>query len=87
MALPWACSIQSRLILCRSLSGSSALVGRVSVLLSADVVTGLWLGNLLKWAGAPSPLPRYNKAEVEVVEAAEAVEAVEVAVPDSTVVE
>lgn len=43
MALPWACSIQSRLILCRSLSGSSALVGRVSVLLSADVVTGLWL--------------------------------------------
>lgn len=41
MALPWACSIQSRLILCRSLSGSSALVRRVSVLLSADVVTVL----------------------------------------------
>ncbi len=52
------------------------------------VVAGLWLGNLLKWAGAPSPLPRFNKVEVvEPAEPAEAVEAVEVAVPDSTVVE
>ena len=39
VALPWACFIQSRLILCRSLSGSSASARGVSVLLSADVVT------------------------------------------------
>mgnify|MGYP007037147456 CR=1 FL=1 len=55
------------------------------------VVAGLWLGNLLKWAGAPSPLPRFNKVEVvepaEPAEAVEAVEAAEVAVPDNTVVE
>ena len=37
------------------------------------VVAGLWLGNLLKWAGAPSPLPCFNK--VEVIEAVELVEA------------
>ncbi len=35
------------------------------------VAAGLWLGNLLNWAGAPSPLPVFNKAEVEVVEVAE----------------
>ena len=34
------------------------------------VVIGLWLGNLLKWAGAPSPLPVFHKAEVEVLEVA-----------------
>ena len=34
------------------------------------VVAGLWLGNLLKWAGAPSPLPVFHKAEVEVLEVA-----------------
>jgi hypothetical protein len=27
---------------------------------------GLWLGNLLKWAGLRSPLPRFNKTEVVV---------------------
>ena len=34
------------------------------------VAGGLWLGNLLKWANLPSPLPRFNKTEVveEVVE-------------------
>ena len=46
------------------------------------VVAGLWLGNLLKWAGAPSPLPFFNKTEVvetiEVVEVTEAMEAAEV---------
>jgi hypothetical protein len=52
------------------------------------VVAGLWLGNLLKWAGAPSPLPCFNKAEVEVVETTETVdEAAEVVLPDSVVVE
>ena len=59
----------------------------ISLSVLVVVVAGLWLGNLLKWAGAPSPLPCFNKAEVEVVEAAEAVEAAEVAVPDSIVVE
>ena len=39
------------------------------------VVAGLWFGNLLKWAGAPSPLPCFNK--VEVIEAVETVEVIE----------
>ena len=52
------------------------------------VVAGLWLGNLLKWAGAPSPLPCFDKAEVEVVETTETVdEAADVVLPDSVVVE
>ena len=52
------------------------------------VVAGLWLGNLLKWAGASSPLPFFNKTEVEVVETTETVdEAADVALPDSVVVE
>ena len=42
------------------------------------VVAGLWLGNLLKRVGAPSPL--FKKASVEVVEAAESAD---VAVADS----
>ena len=55
------------------------------VSLSALVVVaaGLWLGNLLNWAGAPSPLPVFNK--VEVVEAAELTEA-EIVVADSVAV-
>ena len=32
------------------------------------VIVGLWLGNLLKWVGAPSPLFHSNKNEVGVVE-------------------
>jgi hypothetical protein len=48
----------------------------------------LWLGNLLKWAGASSPLLCFNKAEVEVVETTETVdEAAEVVLPDSVLVE
>ena len=52
--------------------------------LSAVVVVaaGLWLGNLLSWAGLPSPLPWFNKTEVVVEE----VVVEEVAVTDSTVV-
>ena len=45
------------------------------------VIAGLWLGNLLKWVGAPSPL--FNKEEVEVVETVEAIEAVETVAIDS----
>ena len=41
-----------------------------SVLISLSalvvVVAGLWLGNLLDWAGFRSPLPRFNKTEVVV---------------------
>ncbi|MBR2144965.1 MAG: hypothetical protein IJ956_05450 [Akkermansia sp.] len=32
------------------------------------VIVGLWLGNLLKWVGVPSPLFHSNKNEVGVVE-------------------
>ena len=50
----------------------------ISLSVLVVVVAGLWLGNLLKWAGAPSPLPRFNKVEVvESVEAAEVVESIE----------
>ena len=62
----------------------------ISLSVLVVVAAGLWLGNLLKWAGAPSPLPCFNKAEVEVVEAVEAVEAAEATeavVADSVVVE
>ena len=37
------------------------------------VVAGLWLGNLLDWAGYTSPLPRFNKTEVVTEVEAEAV--------------
>ena len=52
------------------------------------MVVGLWLGNLLKWAGAPSPLSCFNKTEVVVVEdtAESAAESSAVIVPDSVVV-
>ena len=45
------------------------LVALVSI---AVIVCGLWLFNLLSWAGLESPLPRYNKKEA-VVEAVEEV--------------
>jgi hypothetical protein len=52
------------------------------------VVAGLWLGNLLKWVGVPSPLPCFNKVKVEVVETTAIVgETADVAVADSVVVE
>ena len=37
------------------------------------VAAGLWLGNLLDWAGYTSPLPRFNKTEVVTEVEAEAV--------------
>lgn len=53
----------------------------LSVILA--VLGGLWLGNLLDWAGYGSPLPRFN--ETEAVE--EVVVADSVAVSDTVVVE
>ena len=44
------------------------------------VAAGLWLGNLLNWAGLPSPLPWFNKTEV--VEEVVAEEVAEVAVEE-----
>ena len=46
---------------------------KIVITLSILVVVagGLWLGNLLKWANLPSPLPRFNKTEVVVEEVAE----------------
>lgn len=46
------------------------------------VVAGLWLGNLLKWAGMPSPLPWFNKTEVAEEVVTEEVAAEEVAEVD-----
>jgi hypothetical protein len=52
------------------------------------VAAGLWLGNLLKWANLPSPLPWFNK--VEAVDTAAACECpadtVAVSVPCTEVV-
>ena len=50
------------------------------------LVGGLWLGNQLKWAGAPSPLPWFNKDKVEVVEAVGVAETTEELAADSVVV-
>ena len=62
----------------------------ISLSVVVVVAGGLWLGNLLKWAGAPSPLPFFHKDEVESVETVEAAETPEVTdavVADSVVVE
>ena len=53
-----------------------------SLLVLAVVAAGLWLGNIFAFAGAPSPLPFFNKEKTEVVEAPQA-PAVEVAPTDS----
>ena len=52
------------------------------------VVGGLWMFNLLDWAGLKSPLPRYNKAEVvecceECTEVADSTATVEVEVVET----
>ena len=36
----------------------------ISIVAIAAVVAGLWLGNLLDWAGYKSPLPRFNQTEL-----------------------
>ena len=48
----------------------------ISLVVLVVVVAGLWLGNILAKFGAPSPLPFFNKEQVEVV--AEAPQAVAV---------
>ena len=58
----------------------------ISLSALAVVVAGLWLGNLLKVVGAPSPLPCFNKT-AEVVEVVDEAAAAEVAATDSVVVE
>ena len=57
----------------------------ISLSVLVVVAAGLWLGNLLAWAGAPSPL--FNKAEVEVVEEVVESDAAAEVVVDETVVE
>lgn len=60
----------------------------ISLLTLAVVATALWLSNLLAWAQLPSPLPVFNKEEVEVVATdAAATENAEIAVADTTMVE
>jgi hypothetical protein len=41
----------------------------ISLVVLVVVVAGLWLGNIFAKFGAPSPLPCFNKEQVEVVEA------------------
>ena len=56
--------------------GWSAWLKWVVSLVSLVVVAGgLWLGNIFATFGAPSPLPFFNKAEVEVVEEAKPADA------------
>ena len=43
----------------------------ITLVCLAVVAGGLWLGNLLKWANLPSPLPRFNQTEVVVEEVTE----------------
>ena len=45
----------------------------ISLSVLVAVAGGLWLGNLLDWAGYTSPLPRFNKTEVVTEVEAEAV--------------
>ena len=51
------------------------------------VAGGLWLFNLLAWAGLKSPLPRYNRTEVVVEEVVEAADSLATAPADTLVVE
>ena len=36
----------------------------ITIVVLGAVCGGLWLGNLLNWAGLKSPLPRFNRTEV-----------------------
>lgn len=56
----------------------------LSLVTLAVVIAGLWLGNVLASLGAPSPLPYFNKEQIEVVEA-QPVESMETADADAAV--
>ena len=57
----------------------------ISIAVLAVVAAGLWMFNLLSWAGLQSPLPRYNKVEAveEVVECTDSLATVDAVVVDA----
>ena len=57
----------------------------ISIAVLAVVAAGLWMFNLLSWAGFQSPLPRYNKVEAveEVVECTDSLSTVDAVVVDA----
>jgi hypothetical protein len=56
------------------------VISSVSVLV---VLVGLWLGNILAFINLPSPLPLFNKEDVESVDASETAVVAEIAPADS----
>ena len=56
----------------------------ISLVAVAVVAAGLWLGNLFAAFGCESPLPCFNKAEVEVVDEAQPAEEAVVEAPEAT---
>ncbi len=61
----------------------------ISLSVLVVVVSGLWIFNLLSWAGFQSPLPRYNQVEVveEVVECADSPVVADTVVVDAVTAE
>ena len=57
----------------------------ISIAVLAVVAAGLWMFNLLSWAGLQSPLPRYNEVEAveEVVECTDSLATVDAVVVDA----
>ena len=59
----------------------------ITIAALAVVACGLWLFNLLSWAGLNSPLPRYNQTEVVTEEVVECCTDCETATDSTAVVE
>lgn len=59
----------------------------LSLLTLVIVIAGLWLGNILAFLGAPSPLPVFNKEQTEIVEESKSTAETTVAASDSTQVQ
>ena len=57
----------------------------ITIAALAVVACGLWLFNLLSWAGLNSPLPRYNQQEVVAEEAGEVKPEEKEVVPENVV--